>query len=157
MSRGFTVAEHGHVVNLKPPIDISGGEDCDVFSMENYSHASIIIQVGVSAAAFTKIIVNECTDFSATGATAIAHTIYKEETAAGDTLGAGVAVAAAGTTPSANDNIMYVIELDDAQLSDGYQFVQVQLTNGVNAVLASAVAVLSGARYGSAQSATAIA
>ena len=125
--------------------------------MENHSHATIIVQVGVSAAAFTKIIVNECTSFAAAGATAIAHAIYKEETAAGDTLGARTAVAAAGTTPSANDTIFYVIEIDAAELSDGSPFIQLSLTNGANSVIGSAVAILTGSRYANEQSATAIA
>jgi len=155
--KGFVAAEQGHIVNILPPIDITGGATGDVFSMENHAHATIIIQVGVSAAAFTKIILNECTNFAAAGATAIAHSIYKEETAAGDTLGARTAVLAAGTTPSANDNIFYVIELDASELSDGYNFVQLSLTNGANSVIASAVVILSGSRYAEEQSATAIA
>lgn len=157
MSKGIVLAEVGHIVNLVPPIDITGGVFGDVFHMGKYAHATIIVQIGVSAAAFTKIIVNECTDFAAAGATAIAHTIYKEETDAGDTLGARTAVAAAGTTPSANNNIMYVIEIDAAQLSAGYGYVQLSLTNGANSVIASAVAILSGLRYAEDQSATAIA
>lgn len=156
MSR-TVIAEQFHVVNILPPIDITGGVTGDVFTMAKHSHATIIVQIGVSAAAFTKIIVNQCTDFAATGATAIAFNVYKEETAAGDTLSARTAVAATGLTPSANDSIMYVIELDAAELSEGYQFVQLSLTNGVNSVIASAVAVLSGSRYGSDQSATVIA
>ena len=156
--KGFNVAEQGHVVNLIPPVDISGGASGDVFSMANYAHASIIVQVGASAAAFTKIILNECTSFAAAGATAIGFRVYKEETAAGDTLGAAVAAAAAGVTPNAADNIFYVIELDASELSDGSNFVQLQLTNASgNSVLASAVGILSGARYGKPESATAIA
>jgi hypothetical protein len=158
-AKGCVIAEECHVVNILPPIDITGGVYSDIFSMENYAHATIIVQIGVSAAAFTKIIVNECTSFS-TGAgagTAIAHNIYKEETASGDTLGARTAVAAAGTTPDAANNIMYVIEIDAAELTSGYGFIELSLTNGANSVIASAVAILSGARYPSDQSATAIA
>jgi hypothetical protein len=155
--KGYNIAEMGHVVNILPPIDITGGTTGDVFSMENYGHATIIVQVGVSAAAFTKILVNECTDFSGTGATAIAFNYYAEETAAGDTLSARSAATTAGVTPSANDTIFYVIELDASELSDGYNFVQLQLTNGTNSVIASAVAVLSGSRYAGTLSPTAIA
>lgn len=153
----MNLAEQGHIVNIVPAIDITGGVTGDVFSMENYNHATIIVQVGVSAAAFTKVILNECTAADASGATAIAHYIYKEETDAGDTLGARTAVTTAGTTPSANDNIFYVIELDASELSDGYEWVQLSLTNGANSVIGSAVAILTGARYGKEQSATAIA
>ena len=155
--KGFVMAEMGHPVNIIPPIDITGGVTGDVFSMKNYAHATIIIQIGVSAAAFTKIIVNECTDFAAAGATAIPFSIYKEETAAGDTLGARTAVLAAGVTPSANDNIMYVIELDAAELTADSHFVQLSLTNPANSVIASALAILSGSRYAEESSPTAIA
>jgi len=157
-AKGINIAEKCHVVNILPPIDITGGVYGDVFSMENHAHATIIIQVGVSAAAFTKIILNECVDFTGHSGTAVAkaHSIYKEETAAGDTLGARTAVAVGGTTPSANDTIMYVIELDAAELSEGYGFVELSLTNGTNSVIASAVAILSGSRYAGDQNDTAI-
>jgi hypothetical protein len=85
------------------------------------------------------------------------HTIYKEETAAGDTLGSATAVLAAGTTPSATDSIMYVIEVEAAELGDGYSTLELSLTNGVNSVIASAVAILSGERFTGDQNATAIA
>lgn len=155
--KGFNCAEMGHVVNVLPPVDISGGKTGDIFQMENWSHASIIIQIGVSAAAFTKILLYECTDASATGATAIAFNYYAETTAAGDTLAARAAATTAGVTPSANDNIMYIIELDASELSDGYEWVQLSLTNTTNSVLASAVAILSGGRYQEDITATAIA
>jgi hypothetical protein len=156
-AKGFVIAEEGHVVNILPPVDITGGVTSDVWSMANYSHCTIILQIGVSAAAFTAIIVEECDDFVPTTHNDIAYHVYKEETAAGDTLGARTAVAAAGLAPSANDNIMYVIEIDADQLTDGFPCLRLELTNGVNSVIASAVAILSGARYASEQSATAIA
>ena len=158
-AKGICIAEECHIVNLLPPIDITGGQWTDVFNMEGYSHATIIIQAGVTAAAWTKIIVNECID--ATGhsgtATAIAHSIYKCETASSDVLGARTAVLAAGTTPSANNNIFYVIELDAAELTSGYNWVEISLTDAGNANLVSAVAILSGARYGMDQSPTVLA
>lgn len=155
--KGFNIAEMGHVVNLIPPVDITGGVTGDRFSMENYAHASIIIQVGVSAAAWTAIILRECDAATGGTATDIAFNVYKEETALGDTLGALVEAAAAGVTPSANNSIFYVIELDASELADGFQWVELALTNGSNSVIASAVAVLSGSRYGNSESQTAIA
>lgn len=155
--RGLTLAEDTHVVNVLPPVDISGGKTGDVFTMEGHAHATLLLQVGVSAAAFTKILVNACSDFAGTGAEAIPFAYYAEEDSAGDVLGTRQAATAAGVTPSANDNIFYVIELDAAELPADKPFVQLQLTNGVNSVIASAVAVLSGARYAGEASATAIA
>ena len=153
----INVAEQLHIVNIMPPIDITGGVDADVFSMANYKHATIILAIGVSAAAFTKILVNEVDNFAGDNPVAIPYALYKEETALGDTLSAKEAVLAAGKTPAAADGIFYVIEIDADELSDGKGFIELSLTNGVNAVLASAVAILSGARYGGDQSATAIA
>lgn len=155
--QGINVAEMGHVVNIVPPVDITGGVTGDRFSMENYAHATILVQVGVSAAAWTKIILRECDAETSGTATDIAFNLYAEETAAGDTLGAREAVAATGRTPSANNSIMYVIELDARQLSDGFKWVELALTNGSNSVIASAVAILSGSRYGQTLSPTAIA
>jgi hypothetical protein len=161
--KGINMAESCKIINILPPVDITGGVYGDVFNMGGFAHATIIVQIGVSAAAFTKIIVNNCID--ATGhsgtAVAIAHNIYKCETlntaASGDVLGARTAVAAAGTTPSAVDGIFYVIEIDAAELTDGYNWVELSLTNGANSVIGSAVAILSGSRYGGDQSKTAIA
>ena len=152
----FIPAEQGHVVNILPPIDITGGQDADVFSMRRYQHATIIIQVGVSAGAFTKIIVNECNTFGAGAANAIPYALYSEEVDSGDTLSARTPTALAGHTPSANDNIFYVIELDHDELAEGFEYVQVQLTCGAVAILASAIVILSGARYAEEQSATEI-
>lgn len=157
MSR-LVIAEMGHVVSILGPVDITGGATIDIFSMRRHSHASIIIQFAATAAAATLITVEECTDAAGTGNTEIDHSIYKEETDGGDTLGARTAVVAAtGTTPSANDNIFYVIELDAAELSPGSEWVKLTITAPASAILCSAVAILSGARYASPQSATEIA
>jgi hypothetical protein len=157
MSQGVVIAEVGHIVNVIPPVDVTGGATGDRFSMARWTHASIIIQIGVSAAAFTKIILRECDAASGGTATDIAYKLYSEETAAGDTLGAKESVAATGKTPSANNSIMYVIELDARSLSDGFPWVEVALTNGSNSVIASCVAILSGGRYANAESETVIA
>lgn len=155
--KGLTLAEEAHIVNILPPVDITGGKDSDVFSMANHAHATIIVQVGVSAAAFTKILVKECDDFTPSNSTAIAFDYYAETTAAGDTLAARASATTAGVTPSATDNIFYVIEVDASELSAGYPNLMLSLTNGTNSVLASALAILSGSRYAEESSATAIA
>jgi hypothetical protein len=152
--KGFVLSEQGHIVQVAPPVDITGGKTGQAFSMKKHQHASILVLIGVSAAAFTKIIVNQCTAADGSNPVAIPFNIYKQETAGADKdlLGARTAVAAAGYTPSANDGIFYVIELDSSELADGSPYVQVQLTNGTNSVIAAIVAVLSGARYAGDQS-----
>jgi hypothetical protein len=146
MSKGFNIAEAAHVVNVLPPVDMTGGKTGVAFSMKNAAHASILLTIGASAAAFTKIFVNQCTAQDGTGAVAIAYNIYKQETAAGDVLGPRTAVAATGYTPSANDGIFYIIELDASELLDGSPYVQVAVTNGSNSVIGAIVVILSGLR-----------
>jgi hypothetical protein len=142
--KGFVIPEMAHPVNILPPIDITGGVTSDVFSMKGYGHVDIVLQVGVSADAFTKIIVEECDDFVPTTHTDRAFNVYKCETDSGDVLGAKTAVAATGLTPSANNNIFYVISIDAAELTEGYPNLRLELTNGANSVIASAMAYLSG-------------
>jgi hypothetical protein len=154
--KGFVLAEQGHVVQVTAPVDITGGATGQAFSMKKYQHASILVLIGVSAAAFTKILVNQCTDSSGSNPVAIPFSIYKQEAAGAshDVLSARTAVAAAGYTPSALDGIFYVIELDANELADGSPYVQVQCTNGTNSVIAAIVAILSGARFSETQSPT---
>ena len=146
MSR-FYVPQDGHVVNLVAPIDINGaGASSDVFSMEDYSHVDIIVQLGVTGAA-TTITVKECDDFVPTNSTAIAFSYFAEETANGDTLGAKATATTSGFAASTNDGIFYVISIDAADLTDGYPCLQVLASDPSAATLLSAVAVLSGARF----------
>ena len=152
----FYIPQDGHVVNLIPPIDINGaGASSDVFHVKNYSHVDIIIQLGVTGAAST-VTLEECDDTTPTNDTPIAFTYYAETTAAGDTLGAATAATTSGFATSTNDNVMYVISLDTADLTDGYPYLQLEMSDPSAATVVSAVAVLSGARYGEDQNATAI-
>jgi hypothetical protein len=146
---GFYAAQEGHLVNILPPQNISGGATAQVFNMEGYRHASIIVQLGAQAAANTKILVNACTGASGDGAVAVPFNIFTQETAgvANDVLSVRTPVTATGYTPSPNANIFYVIELDADALPQGSPYVQLEITNGANANFASAVAVLSGGRF----------
>lgn len=155
---GTNIAEQFHVVNIIPPVSITAAKLSDVWSMENYSHCSIIVTCGATDADAGFITIEECDDFTPTNDTAIDFYYYAETTDAGDTLGARtLAVAATGIDVSANDNITYVIEIDAAQLSDGYPCLQLKWSIPGGATLISAVAILSGARYGGTESPTAIA
>ena len=130
-----------------PPIDADdAAKNSDVFSMKESAHASIILQLGVTGAAVT-VTVEECDDVTPTNSTAIAFNYYAETTAAGDTLGARTAATSAGFDTSTNDNVFYVIEIDAAELTDGYPYLRVCLDDPGAATLVSAVAVLSGNRY----------
>ncbi len=156
--KGINIAEELHVVNILPPQSIAGAVTSDVFSLKNYQHATIIVQCGATNADAGFITIEECDDFTPTTDTAIAFSYYKEETAAGDTLSAKqAAVAATGIDVSANDNLTYVIEIDAAQLTEGYPGLYLKWSAPGGATLVSAVAILSGPRYAGSESATAIA
>jgi hypothetical protein len=155
--QGFNIAEMGHVVNVLPPKDVSGGATGDRFKMTNYAHASILVTFGVTVAGSPTILVKECTAASGGTATAIAFNYYAETTAAGDTLGAKTAATSAGISASPNNSIMYLIELDARELSDGSEWVEASITDlSTSSNLASIVAILSGSRYAETQSPTAI-
>ena len=140
---GVNLAEEGHIVNILAPVDINGGKSCDVFSMANYSHATIILQLGVTGGT-SVVTLEECDNFDPTTDTAIAFNYYIETTAAGDTLAARTAVTSSGFTTSANDGITYVIEVDADELSEGYPCLQLELATPGASVIASAVAILTG-------------
>ena len=157
---GFVVAEHGHVVNILAPKDINGTTaTTQAFSLENWAHATIIIQLGVTAAAPTSIILYSCADNtgSAGTATAIPFNYYTQLTAgqSNDVLSTRNSIAATGiTSVTANDNVFYVIEVDASELVDGQPYLDVQIVAPASSILASAVAILSGGRFQQAASPT---
>lgn len=157
--RGITLAQQCHIANVIDPVDFTGGKTGRWLALKNYEHITFILSIGVSAAAPTAILVKAATDASGTSAVAIPFSLYASETAGVDKLGARQSLAATGyTTISANDGIFYVIELDAAEVfaaasaGESFAYVTVNVTNGANSVIASCVAVLSGARYGGDQS-----
>lgn len=157
---GFNVSEAGHVVNVIPPVDGNNGAPVTAqgFSMKGWDHVSIIIQIGVSAAAPTSILLVSSTAASAGTTTQLAFRYYSQTTAGAskDVLaGPTIAVAATGiASPTANDNVFYVIELDSTELPDGQPYLQLQFTNPATSCLQSAVAILSGGRQSYQGSAT---
>lgn len=149
---GFNIAESGHIVNVIPPVDGNAGAPVTAqgFHLKSYDHVSIIVQIGVSAAAATSIILVSSTAASAGTTTQLAFRYYSQTVAGAskDALtGPLVAVAATGiATPSANDGIFYVIELDATELPDGQPYLQLQVTCAASGFLVSAVAILSAGR-----------
>lgn len=158
MSRvGMVLAQEAHIINILSPQDVSAGVSSDVFSLKNYSHATIIVTAGSTNADAGNVTIEECDDFVPTTDTAITFDYYKEETAGGDTLSGKQSATTAGIDVSGNDNITYVIEIDASQLSDGFPNLYLKWSACGGATLGSAIAILTGPRYGGDQNATAIA
>lgn len=149
MSKGIYLAQDCHLVNILPPVDVTGGKTAQAFSMAGAGHASIVLQLGVSAAAPSAVTLNACTSNAGANATPIGFNLHKQETAGAseDVLGAVDPVTDAGFVPSANDGIFYVLEVDADTLPDGSDYLQLAIANGDNSVIASAIAILSGLRY----------
>ena len=147
-AKGFYTAQEGHVVLLSPPVNITGGFTSPAFNMGGWQHASIIISIGVSAAAPGNIQLFACPDITGNNAVALGFDLFTCETSNTDVLGTRQAIAATGYTPSANDNIFYVIEVDAGHLASlNVGYLQLRIANGANSVIASVVAVLSAGRF----------
>lgn len=140
----FVLAEMGKPVVGVAPVDIGGvAKVSDYFSMENYQHASIIVACGAITNAAT-ITVEESDDNSGSDTTAIAFA-YHAISSAGVT-GARTAATASGFSTGTDNNLIWVIEIEADELSDGYPFLVVKATDAA-ANLIAIIPILSGARY----------
>ena len=145
MSKGFVVAEQGHIVTLFDPQDVSAAATSDTFTMKNWGHASLILQFGAGSGC--TITLGECTSFAGSDRTAVTDFRYAVEgTHAGDVLDAALAEASA-VTIAAGTGCTALIEIDADQLTDGYPYLQVNVSDPGTSKLASGVAILSGGRY----------
>jgi len=150
--KGFNLAEMAKVVSGIAPVDIAGAaKTSDFFSLENYSHASIIVACGVITNSAT-INMYESDDASGSNKTAIAFNYYL--ITAGVT-GARTANASTGLVTGTTDAATWIIEIDAAELSDGYPFITF-VTDTAAANLIAVIPVLSGARYAQAAPPTAL-
>lgn len=157
---GINIAESGHVIPLIFPKDVTGGATGETFCMRDWDHATIIVTIGATAGALTRFVVSECTGKDAAGAAAIAYTYYAGLTTGAaadcDVLSAELAAGVAGIDLAETDNIFYVIEIDAADLSDGYEWIYVNVTSAAAVNLLCAIAVLTGSRYAGPGSRTAL-
>lgn len=152
----FTELNHP-VYALMPDADRYNSDPAtDVFNMENYDHITFILMEGAGGTGTVKIEVEECTTAAGANNTAIAFRYRLMSTT--DTWGALTASASTGYTTVAGANKMVAIEVDASELSDGYNFVRLQLTEVADDPCdAAVIAILSQPRYAQAVPTTAIA
>lgn len=148
MAKGIYLAQDCHVVNILPPVSVSGGITAQPFHMRDAGHASIILQIGASPAALTGVTLNACTNNAGANPTPIPFDLFSQTTSgtANDVLGALQAEASTGFVPADAADTFYVIEVDGDSLPEGSPYLQLDIAKGANAVIASAVAILSGLR-----------
>lgn len=134
---GFNVAPGGHVVNVLPPVSISGGKTGQAFTMAGAEHVSIIVAFGATTSppvAPSAIIVNQCTDALGSNPLPLAsfRYYYQKLGGAGNDILNGNQQALANTPsqppnyttstagltsfPTSVANLVYVIEIDAAEL-----------------------------------------
>ena len=141
--KGIVLSELGKVVAGVAPVDIGGvAKTSDYWSMENYSHVSIIVYMGAVTNSAT-IILYESDDADGTHKTAIAFNYY--QVTAGVT-GARTANLATGLVTGTTAGSLWVIEVDASELSEGYPFMTM-VTSTAAANILTIIPVLSGARY----------
>ena len=148
---GINISEQCHVVNAIPPIDSAAGAQTGAtINMENWSHATIIVTLGACNADAGNITLEESDTAVFTNHPEVAFKYYSEITPLGDVLDTGptTAVAATGIDLADLDNTTYVIEFDSSEFTAGYSFIRVMASIAGGANLISAVAILSGPRYG---------
>jgi hypothetical protein len=147
----LNIAERFHLVNVVPPIDTAAGAQVGaVINMEGYDHCTIICQLGAAHADAGFITLEESDTSDFTNHPEVAFYYYSEVTPLGDVLDTGptTAVAATGIDVGDFNNTMYVIEFDSSQFTAGYSFLRLGVSIAGGANLFSAVAILTGARYG---------
>lgn len=137
MSRGLVIAEQAKVV----PIASGTG-----FKMTNARKASIII-----LGAATAVTVVATTDGGTAGEVAMPFNLYAGDATVPDQLGARIPVPASGYAGGAGPDVL-VIEVDAMDVPDDHEWIEVRYTGAF-----SSVAILSGNRYGTVNSPTALA
>jgi hypothetical protein len=154
--RGTELAQQAHIAVALAPVDVTGGKTTRWLALKNYEHITFVYAQGVAAAPVTSIVVKVAQDKNGTGAVAIPFRVYKAETTTVDQLSAKTVQTAAGFAPANANDIFEVIEVDAAEAyavaGEGFPYIGIVITNGVNSVIGTVLAILSGARFGGDQS-----
>lgn len=136
------------IINAMPPHSTNGGIGgvAAYVNMENYSHLTVVVQMGVGAV--STITVEKDADGTGAGTAIVfnyrmCNTAY--QTAAGDLLGALTAAGVGGIATGTTDNSFMVIELDACELGTEFPYVRIAATAVAGVV--GAIYILSGARY----------
>src|ERR1051325_6861019 len=97
--RGIYLAQEAHIVQVVPPVDITGGKTGAWVSLKQAQHVTFILGIGVSAAAPAAILVQAAKDNLGTGAVPIPFNLFKQEISSGDVLSSKTPVPATGFAP----------------------------------------------------------
>lgn len=146
--------ENFHIVAaLSPSSDVYNTNPAtDIVNMENYQKAVFVLhqKKGTTTTGTATIKAEASNNALGSSVTNIAFKYAKKATGASDTMGSPTtAVAADGFTTTANEDTIYVIEIDARDLPSGKPYVRLTFLEVVNApVLGGVMCFLAGGRYG---------
>jgi hypothetical protein len=133
-----------HIVGLSSPADSAGvAVTSDIVNVGKYHSVSLLVYLGTLTGDTAVVTVEECDDVTPTNNTAIAFR-YRESgaTTTSDAYGAVTAATSSGFTFAAtDDDHILMIDINGADLTDGYPYVRVVVTPGGSAS-ASELAIL---------------
>jgi len=146
------LSQMAKIVGCGAPIDTNGaGLSGDIVGLKEYDHVTFLVYVGNVAGDIT-LTVEECDTIAPGANTAIAFNYRKASAGAAGSSELDGALTAAGTggitiANATDDNKLIAIEIDAAELTDGYPYVRVLCSDPSAAGLVAIIAILSQARY----------
>lgn len=153
--------ENAKIVVGAVPIDTTGAAVTgDYVSMKGYTHLTVIIMQGAWAGGTPAVTLKQATDVAGTGEKALSFTKYFAGVALTDDLYAATTVSSDTYNLAATANTVNIIEVDASSLDvdNGFDCVRLGIaTPGSNADLIAVLYVLTGTRYPSSDTPTAIA
>lgn len=147
------LVENAKIVTGLVPKDITGAAQTgDYVSLKNYGHATIIIKTGAVAngADAMAITLKQATAVAGTGEKALAFSKYWVSDASGDTFTQTTATSNTFNITGTDDNKIYVLEVDSADLDAANDFDCVRVdvgSPGANAVLLDCTYILTQPRF----------
>lgn len=144
------LCEYTKIIPLIEPQDHqSAGIDGDSFCMKNYGHATIIFLFGeLEGNSDLVIYEGEIADDKDAAITfAYRKTTVDLLNAGADTLDTEATSASLELTATTFEDRMLVVEIDGKQLTDGMDWITVEVDSDANPLFISAVAILSEPRY----------
>lgn len=154
-----SLVEEAKVVNVITPAALSSATSGDYISMENYDKVTFIIQGGAITTGGNVIVQEAKTAAGGSGQT-LNFGSYHKRTASTDTYTKTSADSSGSadciTVGNSDDNLTWIVEVNAAQLSDGYKFVNVKTPAAFSTAIMGVTGVAHKARYAQASPPTAL-
>ena len=146
-----SLIEQAKIVSMLVPLSRSSAASGDYVSMENYDKLTIIFDVGAVTAGGNVFIQQAKTAAGGSAAKLANIETFHKRTASSDTYTETAVTAASSADAIAignsSDNKTFVVEVNAAQLSAGFKFVNVLVPAAFSAAVTCCIGILHKARY----------